>query len=314
MISIALHGGAGDRNRDTLSPEREEEYTRTITEAMDRGYAVLEAGGSSIDAVETAIRILEDATCYNSGRGAALNSLGKAELDAGIFDGATMHSGAVAGVLRVRCPIAAARYIMEHTPQVLFIGEHAEAVAERGGLEMVDNSFFITDEVRALYEQGLRAREAAAAEAAAAGAASSNTEEKVILGTVGCVALDAHGHMAAGNSTGGIMHKPAGRVGDTPLAGAGMYAMDGVGAVACTGHGEFFVRTVAAHDVIARMRYAGASIATAMDAVLADISRLGGRGGMIGIDAKGTIHLPFSTSSMVRAGRNAAGVRVVEVW
>jgi beta-aspartyl-peptidase (threonine type) len=312
MLSIALHGGAGDRNRATLSPERDAEYRRTIADAMDRGYAVLEAGGSSVEAVETAIMVLEDATCYNSGRGAALNSEGKAELDAGIFNGTTMQSGAVAGVLRIQRPISAARYIMEHTPQVLFIGAHAEAVAERGGLTMVNNDYFITDEVRELYEAGLKAR-AAAAHAAASGT-SSSTEEKVILGTVGCVALDARGGMAAGNSTGGIMHKPAGRVGDTPLAGAGMYAMDGVGAVACTGHGEYFVRTVAAHDTIARMRYAGADLVTAMDAVLASITALGGRGGMIGIDATGSIHLPFSTSSMVRAGRNSAGVRVVEVW
>ncbi len=304
MIAIALHGGAGDRQRSTMSVKQEQDLKDSIAHALDSSYALLESGVQAVDVAEHAMRLLEDAPCFNSGIGAALNDRREAELDAGIVDGRDGSCGAVAGVKTVRSPIQAARYVMQHTQQVLIIGEAAEAMAERAGIEKVANSFFITEEVAAKYDT----------EKAAQPRAIELHPEKVVLGTVGIVVRDMHGNVCAANSTGGIMHKPAGRVGDTALNGCGMFAENALGAVACTGHGEFFIRSIAAHDVASRMRYAGESLETAVEKTLARIAELGGRGGIIALDAAGNITMQFNTSSMVRASRSEKQERVVEVW
>ncbi len=304
MVAIALHGGAGDRQRENTSTQLERELKEGIEAALHGGYEVLSKGGHCIDAAEKAVMMLENFPSFNAGVGAALNNKGEVELDAGIFDGARRRTGAVTGVRRIKSPIQAARFVMEQTQQVLFMGEAAEALAEDAGFKMVENAYFITPEVRAKYERDL-------IEWGVTSCHHSN--EKVVLGTVGVVCIDSKGNTCAANSTGGIMHKPAGRVGDTPLCGAGMYARNNVGAVACTGHGEYFVRTVAAYEAVNRM-LKGEQLHDALKAVLDDISSLGGRGGMIGIDAKGAISMQFSTTSMVRAAMNTSGERVVAIW
>ena len=304
MVAIALHGGAGDRQRENTSSQQERELKEGIEAALHSGYEVLNKGGHCIDATEKAVMMLENFPSFNAGVGAALNNKGEVELDAGIFDGARRRTGAVTGVKRIKSPIQAARFVMDQTQQVLFMGAAAEALAEDAGLKMVENSYFITKEVREKYENDLLER----------GVTSCHySNEKVVLGTVGVVALDSKGNTCSANSTGGIMHKPAGRIGDTPICGAGMYARNGVGAAACTGHGEFFVRTVAAYEALNKVSH-GLSLDDALQAVLDDIQSLGGRGGMIGVDAKGNISMRFTTTSMVRAAMNAQGKRIVEIW
>ncbi len=304
MVAIALHGGAGDRLKEKTSSQLERELKEGIDGALQAGYEVLRKGGHCIDAAEKAVMMLENFPSFNAGVGAALNNKGQVELDAGICEGALRRTGAVCGVRTIKSPIQAARFVMEQTKQVLFMGEAAEALAQDAGFKMVENSYFITPEVFAKYENDL-------IEWGRSSCHDGN--EKVVLGTVGAVALDANGNVCSANSTGGIMHKPAGRVGDTPICGAGMYALNGAGAVACTGHGEFFVRTSAAYEAVRRMR-GGENIDTALQAVLKDISSLGGRGGMIAVDAQARVSMQFTTTSMVRASIDGQGKRRVEIW
>ncbi|MBL7997366.1 MAG: isoaspartyl peptidase/L-asparaginase [Candidatus Kapabacteria bacterium] len=302
-IAIALHGGAGDRDRSATTPDNERELTDSIAEARETGYMILEQGGTAVDAIEAAIRIMELQPCFNAGVGGALNTDGEVELDAGIIDGATHVTGAVIGVQRIKHPITMARYIMEHTPHVALTKRGAELLAESIGVEMVEKEFFLTDEtVRLLHR--MQEKEQAATQG----------EGKVVLGTVGAVALDRFGNMAAANSTGGIMNKRIGRVGDAPMNGAGMFAHNGIGAVAATGYGEFFVRTVAAHEIIAQMRYCNTTVDVACMNVLSEIESLGGRGGLIALDAHGTVVMPFTTTSMVRATRTSHGIITADVW
>jgi len=303
-IAIGLHGGAGDRNRATTTSQQEQDLLHGISDAMDVGYDVLRNGGSCIEAVERAIMIMELRPCFNAGIGAALTEFGSVELDAGIMDGITRNVGAVAGVQHIKSPIQAARYVMEHTPQVFLIGESAERIMREAGLTMVEPEYFITEENKTLLHK-IRSKQEQT---------QQQHNEKVVLGTVGVVALDSHGNMASGNSTGGIMNKRSGRVGDTPIAGAGMYARNGACAVAATGYGEYFIRTVAAHSVYAQVHYSNTDIATACNNVLTDIQSLGGRGGLIALDAHGNITLPFTTTSMARGGIDATGKRLVELW
>lgn len=290
-LVLCIHCGAGDR-----SPSAEDErILHALRQALEAGWAVLVNGGSAIDAVQVAIGVLEDEPLFNAGRGAALARNGSVELDAALMDGATERAGAVIGIRRVRNPIMAARMVLEHAPHVVMAGTGAEEFALAHGCDSVDKEFFITERSRAALERYL------------------HVHSQVELGTVGAVALDAYGRLAAGNSTGGITGKLPGRVGDTPIIGAGTYANQHV-AVACTGYGEFFIRAAAAVRVTLMVELGGMPLQAACSAVLERIEQLGGRGGMVAVDKEGNLALPFTTSSMARAYRKSTGEELVALW
>ncbi len=279
-----------------MTPEREAEYRAALRAALDAGYAVLEGGGTSLDAVTAAVRSLEDHPLFNAGKGAVLNAEGVCELDASIMDGSTRAAGAVAGVRHVRNPILLARAVMEKSPHVLLSGDGAETFAKARGLELVAGDYFIT-EPRRQEQQRLQEKDAASP---AAGGPSPQ-------GTVGAVALDRHGHLAAATSTGGMTNKRFGRIGDSPIIGAGNYAHDATCAVSATGHGEFFIRSVVAYDVSALMEYRGWPLEKAAAEAIRKMGALGGTGGLIAVDARGHVALPFNTAGMYRAYRQSAG-------
>lgn len=315
-IAIVLHGGAGDRLKEHTSPEKESELLEAIAHALDASYSILAQGGSAISAITEAIRLMELAPCFNAGIGSALTQSGSVELDAGIMDGKTKMTGAVAGVSTIKSPILGARAVMEQSPHVLLIGKGAEQFAESVGLEMTTPDYFITEENKAILSR-IRARNSEGdktSQPTPQNDERNDNENEVMLGTVGAVALDVYGNLASGNSTGGTMNQLSGRVGDVPMAGAGMYAQNGVGAVSATGYGEFFIRTSAAHEVLAQHRYIGTPIDICCANVLSEIQQLGGRGGLIAIDANGTISMQFNTTSMARAGISANGNRTVQLW
>ncbi len=297
---IVIHGGAGALARQAMSAEKERRYNQALTGIVEQGQAILAAGGSALDAVTEAVRLLEECPLFNAGKGAVFTHQGGHELDASIMDGSMRQAGAVCGVTRIRNPILAARAVMEHSAHVMFTGAGAEAFAFGRGLEQVDPAFFSTAE---RYEQLQRAL------ADAAGAILDHdvpTAEDPIdpdrkFGTVGAVACDRHGHLAAATSTGGMTNKQTGRVGDSPIIGAGCYADDATAAISCTGSGEVFIRTVAAYDVAAQIAYGGLSLQAAADRVVFDkILALGGSGGLIAVDATGNVALPFNGEGMYR--------------
>ena len=302
--ALVCHGGAGLISRDQLTPEQDAAYRDALGGAANAGAAVLRAGGSAMDAVEAAILRLEDDPLFNAGRGAAFTAEGRIELDASIMDGATLAAGAVAGLSTTRHPISAARAVIEGSDHVLLGGEGADAFARSQGLEQVDPSYFVTEArwkslERTLARLGLpipprpQVQEDARAELA-------HDEGK--RGTVGCVALDAHGHVAAGTSTGGTTGKRWGRVGDSPIIGAGTYAADGACAVSCTGAGEYFIRLGVAHRICALVEYAGLSLQAAVDRVVrGDLEALGGEGGVIAVGPDGSMAWSYNTQGMYRA-------------
>lgn len=299
---IALHGGAGTIPRASLTPEADALARAGLREALEAGYAVLSSGGTALDAVTAAVVSLETHPSFNSGYGAAFNRDGFHELDASIMDGHTGLAGAVAGVRRIKHPILAARALARQADPVLLVGEAADTWAQKNGLEMVDNSFFSTDSRREMLRRMLeRQRRGTAAQA---------TEQEK-HGTVGAVALDAHGHLAAATSTGGYTAKPVGRVGDSPLIGAGTWADDRTCAISGTGKGELFIRTALAHSIHARMLYAGQTLAEAAQAQVDETARLGrGGAGLCAVDRLGNVALPFDTEGMYRGWMNADGVYV----
>jgi L-asparaginase / beta-aspartyl-peptidase len=302
MYAIAIHGGAGAVPRATLSSEREQRYRAGLEAALDGGYAVLERGGSALDAVTAAVRILEDDPCFNAGRGAALTRDGAAELDAAIMDGRQQRAGAVASVRHVKNPVELARRVMEKSRHVLLVGPGAEEFALEEGLALVPNVYFRTPERQAQLEHEQR------------GERVSDLVPPV-HGTVGAVACDRAGNLAAATSTGGMTNKRPGRVGDSPIVGAGTYAKNGVCAVSATGHGEYFIRTVAAHHVCAAVEYRGLTLELAMRELLHDIlSGLGGDGGLIGVDRDGRIVMDFSTEGMYRGARDSAGRSEIAIY
>jgi isoaspartyl peptidase/L-asparaginase-like protein (Ntn-hydrolase superfamily) len=282
---IAVHGGAGTVNRARMTERRERDFRAALTNALNAGHAVLANGGTSLDAVVAAVLVLEDSPLFNAGRGAVFNAAGRHELDAAVMDGATSRAGAVAAVRRVKNPVLAARAVMERTPHVLLVGAAADRFAGRAGVPLVASDYFSTP-----------ARAVALARARANAAATAADRH----GTVGAVALDRAGNLAAATSTGGYTNKLPGRVGDTPLVGAGTYAENATCAVSATGTGELFMRTVAAHDVAARMRYQGASLREAASAALERVTALGGDGGLIAVDSAGNVAMPFVSEGMYR--------------
>ena len=294
-FALAIHGGAGVIERDQLSPADEQAIRHDLAAALDAGRALLAGGGSALDAVEAAVVALEESPRFNAGKGSVYNADGRHELDASIMEGGTRRAGAVAGVETIRNPVKLARAVMEHSPHVLLMGAGAERFADTlPQVERVANDWFDTETRRAQLELE-QAREGAAA----TGAAADGLRGKY-FGTVGAVALDTHGSLAAATSTGGMTNKRFGRVGDSPLIGAGTWA-DQRCAVSGTGWGEFFIRNAVAHDIAARIAHGGASLREAAEAVILQcVPDLGGDGGAIAVDRDGNLALPFNTSGMYR--------------
>jgi len=276
--------------RDRMTEERASPYRAALEGALRAGYEVLERDGTSLDAVTAAVSVLEDSPLFNAGRGAVFNAAGKHELDAAVMEGAGLRAGAVAGVRRVRNPVLAARAVMERTPHVMLIGSAADAFARNAGLEMVAPDYYSTP-------QRLAALKRAQGQDAEARARMTEADRH---GTVGAVALDRTGNVAAATSTGGFTNKLPGRVGDSPVIGAGTYADNRACAVSGTGDGEYYIRRALAYDITARMRYLGESLDKAAESALEALVQLGGSGGLVAIDVHGNIAMPFTTEGMYR--------------
>ena len=299
---IAIHGGAGTLSRAHISAEQERAYHAALQQVLLAGQAVLAQGGTAMEAVCEAVRLLEDCPLFNAGHGAVFTAEATHELDAAVMDGTTLAAGAVAGVSRIRNPVQAARAVMQNGQHVLMVAEGAERMAQEAGLATVEPSYFSTPARHAqlLAAQALQAGVVLDHDGAAALAGRAIDEGRK-MGTVGAVALDAHGHLAAATSTGGMTNKLPGRLGDSPLIGCGTYADDRTAAVSCTGHGESFIRVAAAHDVCARMAYGGASLEAATHAVVHEaLPAVQGTGGLIAVDRQGNVCLPFNTEGMYR--------------
>ena len=299
-FAIAIHGGAGTILKSSMTPEQDALYRTKLAEAVEIGYTILEKGGTSLDAVEAVVQRLEDDSLFNAGKGSVFNSDGKVELDASIMDGNTLKAGAVAGVHHVKNPIRLARTVMEKSEHVFFIGDGAEKFAQEHGLELVDESYFFT-EARWQSLQKAKAKE--------------SLTEKEKHGTVGAVALDQHGNLAAATSTGGMTNKKFGRIGDSPIIGAGTYADNETCAISATGHGEYFIRAVVAHDIASLMRYKGLSLqAAAEEVIMKKLTKLGGTGGLVAIDRNANIAMPFNTDGMYRAYKVQGGKTFVAIY
>ena len=299
---IAIHGGAGTLSRAHISAEQERAYHAALQQVLLAGQAVLAQGGTAMEAVCEAVRLLEDCPLFNAGHGAVFTAQATHELDAAVMDGDTLAAGAVAGVSRIRNPVQAARAVMQNGQHVLMVAEGAERMAQEAGLATVEPSYFSTP-ARHAQLLAAQARQAGVVldHDGAAALAGRAIDEGRKMGTVGAVALDAHGHLAAATSTGGMTNKLPGRLGDSPLIGCGTYADDRTAAVSCTGHGESFIRVAAAHDVCARMAYGGASLESATQAVVHEaLPAVQGTGGLIAVDRQGNVCLPFNTEGMYR--------------
>jgi beta-aspartyl-peptidase (threonine type) len=301
---IAIHGGAGTMSRDSAAAGQQAAYHDALRAVLLAPQQLLAAGGSALDAVTLAVELLEDCPLFNAGHGAVFTHDETHELDAAVMDGATLRAGAIACVSHVRRPVRAARAVMEHSEHVLLAGAGAEAFARRQGLEMVEPSYFSTEARREQLRRALGTDRAVLDHDGAALAFRTPApplEERGKMGTVGAVAFDAHGNVAAATSTGGMTNKQPGRIGDTPLIGAGTYADNATAAVSCTGTGEMFIRLAVAHDICARMRYAGMSLASATEAVVQQaLPAIGGRGGLVAVDRSGNVSMPFNTEGMYR--------------
>lgn len=306
---IVIHGGAGTIDPDKLSAEREAEYRAKLRESVDAGYAVLADGGSSLDAVQASILILEDSPLFNAGKGAVFTHEGTNEMDASVMNGETGEAGAVAGITTIKNPIRAARAVMEHSPHVMLAGRGAEEFCRTQGLEEVPPEYFHTERRKKALDR-IRDRETTELD--------HDSETKPPdgkFGTVGAVAVDQRGHVAAGTSTGGMTNKRWGRIGDSPVIGAGTFADDDSCAVSATGHGEYFIREAAAHSICARMRFGGQTLAQAADAVVFEqLEPIGGSGGVIAITAGGETATPFNTPGMYRAHKMSDGTTGVAIW
>ena len=297
--SLAIHGGAGTILRAEMSPEKEAAYRAALDTALNIGETVLSDGGTALDAVEQTISWLEDCPLFNAGKGAVFTHEGKNELDASIMDGRGQQAGAVGGVTNVRHPIRLARAVMERSPHVFLSGRGAEQFAGENGLEIVDPKWFFTQNRWESLQKALQQEAGQNNKHGQLKLPDHNPDHK--FGTVGCVALDREGHLAAGTSTGGMTNKKWNRIGDSPVIGAGTYADDAACAVSCTGHGEFFIRYAVAHDVWALMMYKGLSLADAADLVInKKLVEKGGQGGLIAVDKDGHIAMPFNSEGMYR--------------
>jgi beta-aspartyl-peptidase (threonine type) len=309
--AIVIHGGAGTIKRENMTPEKDREYREMLTKVLQTGEELLKEGKSAIDVVEACIHIMEDSPLFNAGKGAVFTNEGKNELDASIMDGKTMNAGAVAGIGTVRHPISAARAVMEHSPHVMLSGKGAEAFAKEQKLELVSPAWFQTDKRK---EQLKRAKEKEK-KPANGDQGMVGEENDYKFGTVGVAVLDKAGNIAAGTSTGGMTNKRWGRIGDSPVIGAGTYANNATCAISCTGHGEFFIRYAVAHDISALMEYKGFSIKEAAEeVVMKKLVAAGGSGGIIGLDAQGNVAMTFNSEGMYRGYLKAGEKPVVAIY
>jgi L-asparaginase / beta-aspartyl-peptidase len=309
QFGLVIHGGAGTIERSKLTPEKEQAYRAGLEASLKAGFEILKRGGSSLDAVEAAVRVMEDDPHFNAGKGAVFTSAGTNELDASIMDGKTLKAGAVVSLKHIKNPITLARLVMEKSPHVMLDCVGAEAFAKENGIELVDQKYFFTQE-RWDALQTVKA----AANAGGGGGKKFIISDQDKHGTVGAVALDQSGNLAAATSTGGTTNKRPGRVGDSPIIGAGNYANNATCAISATGDGEYFIRATVAHDISALMEYRGLTLQEAAQTALDKVAKLGGTGGLIGIDAKGATTLPFNTSGMYRGHVDATGQFVVEIF
>ncbi|HUF05339.1 MAG TPA: isoaspartyl peptidase/L-asparaginase [Aridibacter sp.] len=313
-LGFVIHGGAGVITRGSLTPEQEKEYRAKLEEAVLAGYDALKKGETGLDAIEIAIRILEDSPLFNAGKGAVFTADGKNELDASIMDGKSLNAGAVAGLHRVRNPITLARAVMEKSPHVMMIGAGAEKFAEEQKIELVDPKYFFTQRRWDSLQRIIREEQEKAKKAGSASTVARELAENK-FGTVGAVALDKDGNLAAGTSTGGMTYKKYGRVGDVPVIGAGTYADNATCAVSATGWGEFFIRLTVARDIASLMEYRAMPVQQAADIVIQQkLQKAGGDGGVIAIDKFGNIGISFNSEGMYRAYIDKEGKPVVEIY
>lgn len=306
---MVIHGGAGTILKKNMTPEKEAAYIAALTKSLQSGYEVIKSGRSSLDAVEAAIHVMEDSPLFNAGKGAVFTHDGRNEMDAAVMDGKTLKAGAVAGVTVIKNPISAARAVMEKSEHVMMVGLGAEAFAKQAKLEIVDPKYFFTkerweglqkaiqqDSVKTVLDHGSKKTQKLG---------TQNRDDK--FGTVGAVALDKAGNLAAGTSTGGMTNKKYGRVGDSPIIGAGTYANNATAGISCTGWGEFYIRNVVAYDISAMMEYKKMSLAEASNAAIEKVGKLGGDGGLIAMDQQGHVAMPFNTAGMYRGTVTADG-------
>jgi beta-aspartyl-peptidase (threonine type) len=304
-IAIVIHGGAGTILKQNMTPEMEAAYQAKLQEAVEAGYAILQKGGSSVEAVEKTIHILEDSPLFNAGKGSVFTHEGKNEMDAAIMEGKNLNAGAISGVTTVKNPISLAIQVMNNSPHVMLSGKGAEQFAQEKGIELVDPSYFYTESrMKALERVQAREKDEGFVE---------NPDYK--FGTVGCVAVDKNGNIAAGTSTGGMTNKRWNRIGDAPIIGAGTYANNLSCGVSGTGWGEYFIRATVAHDIAALMEYKGLSVQEASHEVIFNkMAKLGGDGGVIALDRQGNIAMEFNTAGMYRASIDAQGKRTVAIY
>lgn len=301
--AIAIHGGAGTILRSTMTPELQAQYEDGLKAALEAGYTILENGGSSIDAVEASVKSMEDFPLFNAGKGAVFNHEGVHEMDAAIMEGKELRAGAVSGIAGVKNPVSLARTIMDKSEHVMLTGSGARKFAEQQGMAFEPDDYFFTQSRYNQWQDALK-------------------EDRIQLdhsdkkfGTVGAVALDQQGNLAAATSTGGMTNKKWGRVGDSPIIGAGTYANNATCAISCTGHGELFMRTVVAHDISCLMEYKGLSLQEACDVLVMDkLVKIGGEGGLIAVDAKGNIAMPFNSEGMYRASKSSNGETAIQIY
>lgn len=312
---LVMHGGAGTILKKNMTPEKEAAYRETMTKALQTGYDALKSGKSSLDAVEVAIHVLEDSPLFNAGKGAVFTHEGKNEMDAALMDGKTLKAGAIAGVTVIRNPISAARAVMEKSEHVMMAGKGAEAFAKQAGLTIVDPSYFYTEDRWRGLQQAIKQDSMKAVldhDKKAIKLGTINPDFK--FGTVGAVALDKAGNLAAGTSTGGMTNKRYGRIGDAPIIGAGTYANNATAGISGTGWGEFYIRTVLAHDLSAMMEYQKLSVQEASKKVIDKMGKLGGDGGLIALDKNGHVAMEFNTAGMYRGTVTEDGKISVEIY
>ena len=310
-FGIVIHGGAGTILKKNMTDSMETAYTQKLEEAIRVGHAVLESGGTAMEAVTKTINAMEDSPLFNAGKGAVFTHHETNELDASVMDGFTLNAGAVAGVTRIKNPIDLALEVMNNSPHVMLAGKGAEEFAKERGIEMVDPSYFYTER-RYRSLQNVKAREQSGSAAAIAQDPFIKTSK---FGTVGCAALDKDGNLAAGTSTGGMTNKKWNRIGDAPIIGAGTYANNATCAVSSTGWGEYFIRAMVAHDISAMMEYGGYSLdRAAKEVIQKKLPELGGTGGIVAIDKDGNVSMEFNTAGMYRAHMNAEGELYIGIY